>query len=104
MSRSIPAQHILVIDDDSSVRNTLRLALTFEKNTVELAVDGREALEKLDKQKFDVVFTDLMMPQMLGKDLARCIRKKCPHQVIVLVTGYPDFLEPDGREENLADI
>ena len=104
MSRSIPPQHILVIDDDSSVQNTLRLTLTFERNTVELAINGREALEKLDKHKFDIVFTDLIMPQMLGKDLARCIRQKYPHQVIVMMTAYPDFLDSDGKETDLADI
>jgi hypothetical protein len=40
--------------------------------------------------------------QMLGKDLARCIRKKCPQQVIVLVTGYQ--FTNGGKKENLADI
>src|SRR5258708_7724750 len=104
MSRSIPTQHILVVDDESSVRNNLRLVLTFERNNVEVAIDGREALEKLAKQKFDIVFTDLMMPQMLGKELARCIRKKYPHQVIVMVTAFPDFLDSNKKEENPADI
>src|SRR5207244_13260082 len=56
MSQSIPSQRILVIDDEWSVRNTLRLALTFETNTVELATDGRAALHNLAKQKFDIVF------------------------------------------------
>ena len=104
MPQSIPSQRILVIDDEWSVRNTLRLALTFERNSVELATDAREALQKLAKQKFDIVFTDLMMPQMLGYDLVRCIRNKYPYQVIVMVTAYPDFLGPREKKENPVDI
>ena len=94
MSRSIPPQHILVIDDDSSVQNTLRLVLTFERNTVELAINGREALEKLDKHKFDVVFTDLKMQGMLGDALVRAIKKDYPQQVVLMVTAYGDVLSP----------
>ena len=104
MSHPNPPQHILVIDDDHSFRNTLRLALTSERNTVELACDGREALKKLSKKKFDIVFTDLVTPQMTGIDLARSIRSKYPGQVIVMATGNPDFLGPNAKKANPVDI
>ena len=104
MSHTTPSQHILVIDDQSSARNTLKLALTFERNTVELACDGPGALKKLTKKKFDIVFTDLVMPQMTGLHLVRSIRSKYPGQVIVMVTGNPDFLGPNQTKTNPVDI
>src|SRR5690348_15551716 len=98
MTHPIPSQHILVVDDEPAVRDTLKTALTFEGHTVELAGDGPEALQKLAERKFDIVFTDFNMPEMLGNDLVRRIRKKYPHQVIVMVTGYADFLSPPEKE------
>ena len=104
MSRPIPSQHILVVDDESLVREALKMALTFEGHTVELASDGPEALQKVAEQKFDIVFTDFKMPEMLGDELARRIKKKYPHQVIAMVTAYADFLSPRGKKANPVDF
>jgi CheY-like chemotaxis protein len=104
MPRSIPSQHILVVDDEPMVRDALKMALTFEGHTVELASDGPEALQKLAEQKFDIVFTDFSMPQMLGDELARRIKKLYPHQVIAMVTAYADFLSPRGKRANPVDF
>ena len=104
MTHPIPSQHILVVDDELAVRDTLKTALTFEGHTVELASDGPEALQKLAERKFDIVFTDFNMPEMLGNDLVRRIRKEYPHQVIVMVTGYADFLSPSEKEKNPVDF
>ena len=94
MPRPVPSQHILVVDDEPMVREALKMVLTFEGHTVELASDGPEALQKLAEQKFDIVFTDLKMPQMLGHELARRIKEKYPFQVVVMVTAYTGFLSP----------
>ena len=80
------------------------MALTFEGHTVELASDGPEALQKLVEQKFDIIFTDFNMPEMLGNDLVRRIKKEYPHQVIVMVTAYADFLSPPAKEPNPVDF
>ena len=104
MPRSVPSQHILIVDDEPMVRDALKMALTFEGHTVELASDGPEALQKLAEQKFDIVFTDFSMPEMLGDELARRIKKKYPHQVIVMVTAYADFLSPHEKEANPVDF
>ena len=94
MSDAIPCQHILVVDDEPPVRDALKMVLTFEGHTVELAGDGPEALQMMSGQKFDIVFTDLKMPQMLGHELARRIKEKYPFQVVVMVTAYTGFLSP----------
>ena len=104
MSHLIPSQHILVVDDEPAVRNTLKMALTFEGHTIELASNGPEALEKLAKQKFDIVFTDFNMPEMLGNDLVRRIKKNFPHQVTVMVTAYADFVGPREKKTNPVDF
>ena len=104
MSRPVPSQHILVVDDEPIVRDALNMALTFNGHTVELASNGPEALQKMAEQQFDLVLTDFSMPQMLGDELARRIKKKYPHQVIAMVTAYPDFLSPQGKRANPVDF
>jgi DNA-binding NtrC family response regulator len=104
MSHSIPSQHILVVDDEPAIRDTLKMALTFEGHIVELASGGPEALQKLAEQEFDIVFTDFNMPEMLGNDLVRRIKREYPHQVIVMVTAYPDFVGPREKKTNPVDF
>ena len=94
MSDAIPCQHILVVDDEPPVRDALKMVLTFEGHTVELAGDGPEALQMMSGQRFDIVFTDLKMPEMPGHELARCIKNKYPYQVVIMVTAYAGFLSP----------
>ena len=66
---------------------------------------GREALEKLTTQDFDLVFTDLAMPEMDGWETARAIRKRRPELPVVLVTGYGATAQPPSGELDLvADI
>ncbi|MEO8429806.1 MAG: response regulator, partial [Verrucomicrobiota bacterium] len=61
MTTPIPSQHILVVDDEPTVRDALKMLLTFDGHTIKLANDGPSALKKLSAHKFDVVFTDLKM-------------------------------------------
>ena len=94
MKATIPSQHILVVDDEPMVSDALKMLLTFDGHTIELANDGPDALKKLSKNKFDVVFTDLKMRGMLGDALARAIKREYPRQVVVMVTAYGDVLSP----------
>ncbi|HEX3142457.1 MAG TPA: PAS domain S-box protein [Pyrinomonadaceae bacterium] len=94
---------ILVIDDEEFVRETLGeilAALTHEVQTVD---SGRAALEKIATSQFDVVFTDLAMPEMDGWETARAIRKTNPNLPVVLVTGYGATAEAPAGEQNLVD-
>ena len=60
---------ILVIDDEKSIRNTLREILEYEKFLVEDAADGPEALSKVKEQYFDVILCDIKMPRMDGLEV-----------------------------------
>jgi PAS domain S-box-containing protein len=94
---------ILVIDDEAPVRETLAEMLVAVNHQVELAGSGLEALEKLRQGGFDLVFTDLAMPEMDGWETARLIRKDWPNMRIVLVTGYGPTTAPPSGEEDLVD-
>jgi len=55
---------ILIVDDESSIRKTLREILEFEKYEVNEAADGLDCLVKLKKHKYDVIIMDIKMPKM----------------------------------------
>ena len=57
---------ILIIDDERSIRNSLRDILEYEKYNVEEAEDGQRGLEKLKTEKYDLVFCDIKMPKLDG--------------------------------------
>jgi len=104
MSHPIPTQHILVVDDEPIVQEALELILIHHSHTVELASDGPEALQKLAKEKFDVVFTDFNMPEMLGDELAKRIRGQYPHQVIAMISAYSNLITPHHKKEIPVDF
>jgi two-component system, chemotaxis family, chemotaxis protein CheY len=67
--------HILTVDDSASIRLTTRLALTGAGYTVTEAVDGSDGLNKMRSANFDLIVTDLNMPNMDGLTMIRSLRK-----------------------------
>jgi PAS domain S-box-containing protein len=105
LNEELSGLRILVVDDESAVRETLAEMLVAANHEVELADSGHEAIQKLSRTNFDFVFTDLSMPEMDGWDTARAIRKDWPLVKIVLVTGYgPTAIPPDGEEDLIDGI
>ena len=94
---------ILVVDDEPSVRETLADMLSALNHKVELADSGQAAIEKIGNTHFDLVFTDLAMPEMDGWEIARAVRKQCAGTLIVLVTGYGVGTVPPAGEAGLID-
>jgi PAS domain S-box-containing protein len=94
---------ILVIDDEEFVRETLAEILEAQAHEVQTVDSGRAALEKIATQHFDLVFTDLAMPEMDGWETARAIRQAQPNVSVVLVTGYGSSVEAPSGEHNLVD-
>ena len=99
----MPSLRILVVDDERPVRETLAEMLIAVSHKVELAGGGQEAIDKMHSSEFDLVFTDLAMPEMDGWETARIIRRNWPNVRIVLVTGYGPNTEPPPGEEDLVD-
>jgi len=79
---------ILVIDDERSIRNTLKEILEYEKFEVEVAEDGFEALEKMEKTRFDLVLCDIKMPRMDGIEVLAKIQEKDPDVTVVMISGH----------------
>lgn len=79
---------ILVIDDDLRIRQLLRDTLAGAGLSAELCADGREAAEKLQAGKFDVILTDLMMPHFSGIEILERALAVDPDCAVVLITGH----------------
>jgi two-component system response regulator MprA len=111
--------HILVVDDDQAVRDSLRRSLAFNGYEVELASDGLAALEAIARRRPDAVVLDVMMPRLDGLEACRrrsaagedlpvlllTARDAVPDRVAGLDAGADDYLpKPFALEELLARL
>ena len=87
---SEPAR-ILVIDDDENVRKVLEMTLKANGYTVDTAIDGKEAIEKSDKNFYNLALVDIRLPDMEGTALLTAMRETTPKMVKIIVTGYPSL-------------
>lgn len=79
---------ILIVDDEKPVRDSLSGWFAEDGYLVETAVDGREALEKLQNTRVDLALLDLKLPGMDGLELQRRIREVDPELTIIIITAY----------------
>lgn len=84
----IHALKIIVVDDDESIRISLKQVLAKEGHVVTVAENGLLALEQLKKYQFDLAFVDLKMPGIDGMSLLKEIRNHDPRIDVVIVTGF----------------
>ena len=89
MAQSNKDFHILIVDDDRSVRATINEYIRTAGYTSQLASSAEEALDLIKKSKFHVIITDIILPGMGGLELTKVIKKNNGADVIV-VTGYSD--------------
>ena len=90
---------MLVIDDDPSVREVVSYLLVSFGYDCETATDGAAGVARFDEGGWDVVLTDLAMPEMNGWEVAEAIRRRSPTMPIVLVTGLsgPEVIRRAGE-------
>lgn len=79
---------ILVIDDQKSIRNTLKDILEYEGHEVIVAEDGLDGLEKFNAGKFDVVLTDIKMPNMDGMEVLEKIISTGTDAPVIMISGH----------------
>jgi len=84
----MPAEKILVVDDEQSMTQFLGIVLRKEGYNVTTTNNGRDALEKVRAEAFDVVITDIKMPGMDGIQLLQGIKKHDPAMPVVIMTAY----------------
>lgn len=91
--------HILVVDDEESVRQMLQKGLSKTGYDCETAENGVAALGILDRSDFDIVISDIKMPEMNGIELTQIIREKYETDVIIITGYFEDF-----RYEEMIEI
>ena len=89
---------MLLVEDNAQVRQFAEDLLRDMGCEVMSAADGVEALQLLDTQPVDLVFSDVVMPGMSGVELARKIREVKPDVPVLLATGYSDEIVKSGSE------
>ncbi len=82
---------ILIVDDERAIRNSLGEILTDEGYEVDTAEDGPSALEKVDKERFDVIFCDIKMPGMDGTEVLQKLVEDGVDSAIVMISGHGDI-------------
>ena len=80
--------HILVIDDERAIRNSLKEILEYEKHRVSLAANGLEGLELLKKESFDALLLDIKMEGMDGMEVLEQVSKDYPDLPVVMISGH----------------
>ncbi len=91
MTESAPRPRILLVDDEKPILDSLYRFCRQRKFDASRANSGAEALEILDKETFDLIVSDMRMPNMDGAEFLTKARDKCPNTVRILLTGYADM-------------
>jgi DNA-binding NtrC family response regulator len=83
--------HLLIVEDDSEMRDLLRKVLEKDGYQVSVAADGHEAIPLLSRGHFDLVVTDMLMPHDGGLELLEFIRKTQPMLPVIIITAFGDW-------------
>ena len=82
---------ILVVDDEASIRKTLREILEFEKYDVDEAIDGLDCMVKLKKSNYDVVIMDIKMPKMDGMEALERVSLLASDTPVIMISGHANI-------------
>jgi DNA-binding NtrC family response regulator len=82
------SKKILIVDDESEMRVALETTLKREKYQLTCAEDGKQALDKIEDDDFDLILTDVRMPKLNGLELLRAVKEKSPKTQVVMMTAY----------------
>lgn len=89
---------ILIAEDDFFIRDIYSQVFSLAGYDVQLAVDGAEALEKIQKTTFDIILLDIMMPKMTGIDVLKALRALAPP-----VKDTPVFIITNLGQQNIIE-
>ena len=95
---TVPGARILLVEDDPRVRAATVGALEDLDYEPVACAGGAEAIELFDKERFDLVISDVIMPEMTGPELIRIIKERRPEIAVLFVTGYVG----EGESEDLV--
>jgi excisionase family DNA binding protein len=81
---------VLVVDDDEALQEMFKLFLKRAGLSRLVVGTGKDALAAIDKQRFDLCFLDLQLPDVTGDEVYASAKQRYPELPIVIITGYPD--------------
>lgn len=102
--RAVATASILVLEDEEQIRTMLVEALSGAGHRVESATDGLTGLARFQGGAFDVVLTDLSLPECSGLDVARSVKRMRPETPVVLITGWGHLLDPERLRDSGVDL
>jgi len=82
------ATYVLIVDDEKAIRDSIQIVLEEEGYKTDTSSDGKEALEKIKENNYDVVITDIKMPNMDGMELLKAASKISPETFFIIMTAY----------------
>ena len=86
---------ILIIDDERSIRSTLKEILEYENYSVDEAEDGEKAIQEINKDEnplvLDVIICDIRMPKINGVEAINYFQQQWPRVPLIVLTGFPDM-------------
>ena len=80
---------ILIVDDDVSIRKTVKAILEDKGYMVDLATNGKEAVQKTNETAYNLALLDIRLPDMEGVELLKLIKDNVPRTRKIMITGYP---------------
>ena len=93
-----PKEKILIVDDEEIMRNFLLDVFMDEGYNLDSAADGTEALEKISKNQYQLIITDIRMPGVDGTQVLKKAKESDPHVEVIVITGYAS---PQTKQECL---
>jgi DNA-binding NtrC family response regulator len=80
---------ILIVDDDDTIRSTMKAILEDEGYEVDLAASGKEGVQKANEESYNIALLDIRLPDMEGVELLKLMKPAIPRTRKIMVTGYP---------------
>jgi DNA-binding NtrC family response regulator len=80
---------ILVVDDEESIRRTVSMTLKHAGYSVDMAENGKQAIEKSEVNFYNLALIDIRLPDMEGSELLTALKETTPKMIKIILTGYP---------------
>ncbi len=82
------SDHILVVDDELSMRELLEVMLSREGYELSFSPDGRSAIRQLEKERFDLILCDIRLGDITGLEVLKFAKERCPETVVIMISAY----------------
>jgi CheY-like chemotaxis protein len=106
-SMRVKPARVLIVEDEERVRALLRDTFESGGHQVTEAATGTQGIARLEEakeEKFDLVISDLGLPEVSGLHLARWVKEHSPDTIFILATGWPDMVKPEDYEQGRLDV